>query len=586
MIIDEHEVPNEILQYFKSSIENLSDASIVAAGKKMPSLIEGLNQKKPNLKIVRERINGQLDRKSIPVPIMELLREGTHSEDFFAALSLRAIKHGGEDWIAYFGIEPYLGSLLLDDRETVRDFSREEYKKINKKPKGNVHKLVDTANLIGKFSPFLQTIQRLLTGVESKTQKAPTSATPVKIQLSKEAEEKLIENSTLVKRLRKELNKEKSNLTESNKKIDLSIKNEKKHFSDLSEKIIECNNLQQDFQKKVAKGISDALQNRLGKWINPTENLIQEQSSTKSVFQQAKAALENQEKIDLRYKTISQLRENLKEALDLKEKLTRAIDESLRISPDIHVALKKIQIEIENIESILNKGSIGPDSTRLVEIAQKLKTCETIEQVIKLKTLITNEIANQVWPLNEGSKAFDLINQRMFHFYTTNDLSSQVKVDDLNRLTPLKFLRNVLYSGTQCHILIDGHNLLHKIRALIDPIHFDSKSGPNRLARNLLIGKLRDLVESQPSINCELWFDGPEDTDWRENENLRVLFSGGTGDNRADSRIIESLNSLAYRRIEGEIFVVSDDGGVLNKSKEFKGIGVSPVEFWIGFLEN
>jgi hypothetical protein len=584
MIIDEHEVPNEIFQYYKSSIENLSDVSIVAAGKKLPSLIEGLNQKKPNLKIVRERINGHLDRKSIPVPIMELLREGTHSEDFFAALSLRAIKHGGEDWIAYFGTEPYLGSLLLDDRETVRDFAREEYKKINKKPKGNLHKLVDTANLIGKFSPFLQTIQLLLTGVESKTQIAPTKATPEKIQMSKEAEESLIENSTLVKRLRRELNEERSNLTESDKKLNLSIKNEKKHFSDLREKIIECNNLQQDFQQKVAKGISDALQNRLGKWINPTENLIQEQSSTKSVFQQAKAALQNQEKIDLRYKTISQLRENLKEALDLKENLTRAIDESLRISPDIHIAMKKIQIEIQNIETILNKGSIAPDSSHLIDIARKLKTSGTIEQVIELKTLITNEIANQVWPIDEGSKAFDLINQRILHFYTTNDLSSQVKVDDLNRLTPLKFLRNSLYSGTPCHILIDGHNLLHKIRALIDPIHFDTKSGPNRLARNLLIGKLRDLVESQPSINCELWFDGPEDTEWRENDNLRVLFSGGTGDNRADSRIIESLNSLAYRRIEGEIFVVSDDGGVLNKSKEFKGIGVSPVEFWIGFL--
>jgi hypothetical protein len=515
---------------------------------------------------------------------MELLREGTHSEDFFAALSLRAIKHGGEDWIAYFGMEPYLGSLLLDDRETVRDFAREEYKKINKKPKGNLHKLVDTANLIGKFSPFLQTIQLLLTGVESKTQIAPTKATPEKIQMSKEAEESLIENSTLVKRLRRELNEEKSNLIESDKKLNLSIKNEKKHFSDLREKIIECNNLQQDFQQKVAKGISDALQNRLGKWINPTENLIQEQSSIKSVFQQAKAALQNQEKIDLRYKTISQLRENLKEALDLKENLTRAIDESLRISPDIHIALKKIQIEIQNIETILNKGSIAPDSSHLIDIARKLKTSGTIEQVIELKTLITNEIANQVWPIDEGSKAFDLINQRILHFYTTNDLSSQVKVDDLNRLTPLKFLRNSLYLGVPCHILIDGHNLLHKIRALIDPIHFDTKSGPNRLARNLLIGKLRDLVESQPSINCELWFDGPEDTEWRENDNLRVLFSGGTGDNRADSRIIESLNSLAYRRIEGEIFVVSDDGGVLKKSKEFKGIGVSPVEFWIGFL--
>ena len=252
MIIDEHEVPDEILKYFKSSIENLSDASIVAAGKKLPSLIEGLNQKKPNLKIVRERINGQLDRKSIPVPIMELLREGTHSEDFFAALSLRAIKHGGEDWIAYFGMDPYYGSLLLDDRKTVRDFAREEHKKNYQKTKGNSQKIVDTANLIGKFNPFLQTIQRLLNGVESKTQIAPTKATPEKIKLSKEAEKKLIENSTLVKRLRKELNEVNSNLTESNNKLDLSIKNENKYFSDLNEKIIEYKNLQQDFQKKVA----------------------------------------------------------------------------------------------------------------------------------------------------------------------------------------------------------------------------------------------------------------------------------------------------------------------------------------------
>ena len=263
MIIDEHEVPTEIFQYYKSSIENLSDASIVAVGKKLPSLIEGLNQRKPNLKIVRERINGQLDRKSIPVPIMELLREGTHSEDFFAALSLRAIKHGGEDWIAYFGMEPYLGSLLLDERKTIRDFSREEYKRIINNPKGNLHQIVDTTNLIGKFNPFLKTINRLLTGVESKTHIAPTKATPEKIQLSKEAEEKLIENSQLVKRLRRELKEEKSNLNESNTKLHLSVKNAEKCSSDLSEKVIEYNNLQQAFQQKVAKGISDALHQQL-----------------------------------------------------------------------------------------------------------------------------------------------------------------------------------------------------------------------------------------------------------------------------------------------------------------------------------
>ena len=92
----------------------------------------------------------------------------------------------------------------------------------------------------------------MLTGVESKTQITPTKATPEKIQMSKEAEESLIENSTLVKRLRRELNEEKSNLNESNKKLAQQYLNgisaKKKILSEKTEKsdLLDENNLLDD----------------------------------------------------------------------------------------------------------------------------------------------------------------------------------------------------------------------------------------------------------------------------------------------------------------------------------------------------
>ena len=133
MQIDDIDLAPEIIRYYKDSLVALDETELIAHGRKMPELIEGLNQRTPNIKTLRERINRRIDGKVVPSPIVDLLREATLSERLFAAMSVRAIKYAGNDWALYFGLVPYIGSLLLDKRESVRGIGRDAWDRFFKK---------------------------------------------------------------------------------------------------------------------------------------------------------------------------------------------------------------------------------------------------------------------------------------------------------------------------------------------------------------------------------------------------------------------------------------------------------------------
>jgi hypothetical protein len=394
----------------------------------------------------------------------------------------------------------------------------------------------------------------------------------------------LISNSKIVKVLRRDLDTEKIRHQKTVNEVKKLQSNIETLNSNLTSNKNELSELKKDYANKVAKGISDALLLRLGKWIEPTESLTKLIKPAETAIQQAKEALEKQAKTDLRYKTVSLLQADLSEALSLKEMLKKAQSESLRVIPEINISLTSIEQEIHKINSILNKGSIAPESARIVEISHQINSLIKIEQLLKLKKTLVAKIEIENWMSLEISQAFELIDRKMMSLYISEAKENAFKSDDLNRNTPINLIRQSILLAEPCYIFIDGHNFLHKIKNFIDAKYFDLQSGPNKQARSLLIEKLRDLVVSQPSMHCELWFDGPVDTNWTATDGLKVLFSGGTGENRADARIVESLNSLIFRSVKGSIIVVSDDNAILKESMKLKGIGISPLEFWVGFL--
>jgi hypothetical protein len=585
MQIDEIAVPNEIGLYYRESLAALSDQAFVLGCRKMPALTEGLNQKSPNVKTLRERVNGKLEGKSIPGPVIELLRVATLSERLFAALSIRAIKHGGDDWASYFGATPYIGSLLLDEREEIRSHARDVWARIAKKAVSASGTPGDASQLSEKFTPLLQTLGDLISGLGyARPTPKPATPPPQKIKLSHQEEMKLIEGSTLVKRLQREVNETTEKLETKTSDYTKLEAREKTTSQNLANTQSQLDNLKRELQDKVAQGVSDALLNRIGKWIGPSEVLEDKVIYKTDAIEKAASLLKKQAEIDARYGTVSKLRAELTKAVDLKVQLKNALNESLRPLPELQSVIATLDLRIKEINSALKQGSIAPDTARLEEVSRRLNSAQTIEEALEIKATVTNDIARQVWSQNESAKALELVNRRVLTLYTQHDHRSHVRREDLHKIAPLQTLRQCLITADSCWILVDGHNLLHKIKPFIDGRYFDSVAGPNALARSFLTDKLRNLVDLHPSINCELWFDGPEETLWTETDRFKVHFSGGRGANRADARILESLHGLTYRGTRSEYIVVSDDRDIVKKSEDANAVGMSPVEFWMGFL--
>lgn len=585
MLIDEIAIPQEVDLYYRESLAALSDQAFILGCRKLPALIEGLNQKSPNVKTLRERVSGKLEGKSIPGPVLELLREATLSERLFAALSTRAIKHGGDDWASYFGVVPYVGSLLLDDREDVRGYARDVWPRLSKRSSSRSGASEDASQLTGKFGPLLQTLHDLRNGSGySKPTPQPTTAPPQKIKLSHEEEIKLIEGSTLVKRLQRELRETTTTLDTKTTEYTQLQAREKKAVADLQAAQNQLENLKREVRNQVAQGVSDALLHRLGTWIQPCEVLTESGKTPSTAIDKARAALKRQTQIDARYGTVSRLHAELSEAVNVKTQLHDALNESLRPLPELQEAIASLEQRIQEINSTLKRGSIAPDTARLEDVSRRLNAAKTVEETLTVKASVTNDIAMQVWSHNESTKALELVNRRILTLYAEHDHRDHVRRDDLHKFAPLETLRQCLITADSCWILVDGHNLLHKVKPFIGRQYFDPGTGPNAKARAYLIEKLRTLIDLHPNINCELWFDGPEDTEWRESDRLKVLFSGGQGENRADARILESLHGLTFRGIKAEYIVVSEDRDILKKSEACNAVGMSPVEFWMGFL--
>jgi hypothetical protein len=585
MQIDEIAIPKEIDLYYRESLAALSDQAFILGCRKLPALKEGLNQKSPNVRTLRERVNGKLEGKSIPGPVLELLREATLSERLFAALSVRAIKHGGDDWASYFGATPYIGSLLLDEREEIRSLARDVWTRITKRCANASGAPGDAIQLSGKFTPLLQTLSELMSG-SGYTRPTPQTATPApqKIKLSHQEEMTLIEGSTQVKRLQVKVNETTKKLETKTSDYTKLEAREKTARQDLANAQSQLDNLNSELQNKVAQGVSDALLHRIGKWIEPSEVLAEKVNSQTDAIEKATSLLKKQAATDARYGTVSKLRAELKKAVDLKLQLQEALNESLRPLPELQSAIATLDLRIQEINSTLKQGSIATDTARLEEVSRRLNSAQTIEDALAVKASVTNDIARQVWSQNESAKALELVNRRILTLYAEHDPRSHVRREDIHKIAPLQTLRQCLITADSCWILVDGHNLLHKIKPFIDGRFFDSVAGPNALARSFLTDKLRNLVDLHPNINCELWFDGPEDTLWRETDRFKVHFSGGQGANRADARIIESLQGLAYQGARAEYIVVSDDRDIVKKSEAANAVGMSTLEFWMGFL--
>jgi hypothetical protein len=567
-----------MLAFCKAAIEDMPDALLVSGARKMPDLFKGLKQDKPNTDLLRQRVLAKLQLKSPPPPILDILRTATLSESLIDVLSDKVLQQGLPALVDHFGRVPILTAMLLDSRETVRKMAHEELAKPIKDPAKAKLQEKDTFKL--RFKPLLDTLRPVLQDTPYQAPTPRPAGTTAKIAapaLSKEQQERDILASTPYRQIQKERNalaaeRDKLQILSTKLATDLAVQTSRANT--LSS---ELGALQSQWRTSIAQGIADGLQHRLAPWLAPIESLAESLPANQNALDRAQQMLTRQAQQDKRYGTRAQVTEELAQARSLLAALQTAQQEALRPLPQLAEEIRALATHIATTEARLNQTSLQPQAPQLRALAQTLNTLHDIDALQNHKKALERTMLAEAWGLPLCQQAYALIDRQVMAIYAEHHPDPK---DISPPVTPTQHLADCLRHARPCRLLIDGHNLLPKLKPLIGASYFKVGQGPTAQARALLIERVKTLTALHPLLEADIWFDSPDDQHWSETDNLRVWFSGGKGSDRADGRILENLQSEVYRGTQTTRLVVTEDRELLAQAQGRGAIGVSPLEMW------
>lgn len=578
MTLDDYPLDDEMQAFCKAAIDAMPDNLLISGARLMPDLLKGLRQDKPNVEMLRQRVQAKLKLKTPPPPVLDLLRTATLSEPLLEVLSDKALQQGLPALVEYFGSLPILTAMLLDSRDSVRKMAHEELAKpINEAAKGK-HQEQDTFK--ERFKPLLDTLRPVLQDAPYQVPTPRPASSTAKIAvpaLSKEQQERDILASTPYRQLQKERNAlaaERDKLQTLNTKLATDLAGQTSRANALGS---ELGALQSQWRTSIAQGIADGLQHRLAPWLAPSESLAQSLPASHYALERARQVLARQAQQDQRYGTRAQVAEELAQARSLLAALQAAQQEALRPLPQLADEIRALATHIDTTQARLNQTSLQPQAPQLRAWAQTLHTLHDIDALQCHKKALERTMLAEAWSLPVCQQAYALIDRQAMAIYAEHHPNPK---DTPPPVTPTQHLADCLLHARPCRLLIDGHNLLPKLKPLIGANYFKPGQGPNAQARALLIERVKTLTVLHPLLQADIWFDGPDDQHWSETDNLRVWFSGGQGSDRADGRILESLQSEVYRGSQTTRLVVTEDRELLVQAQGRGAIGVSPLEMW------
>lgn len=112
-------------------------------------------------------------------------------------------------------------------------------------------------------------------------------------------------------------------------------------------------------------------------------------------------------------------------------------------------------------------------------------------------------------------------------------------------------------------MLVDGHNLIEQ-----KPSRYSDVSLSHEDKRSLLASDMETLGKRIGNVEIRLYFDGMDTREFIYSSGLRVLFSGGMGEHRADARITGDFCFRVKEFPESPLMVVSSDAGIRNECRE------------------
>jgi len=314
----------------------------------------------------------------------------------------------------------------------------------------------------------------------------------------------------------------------------------------------ENQNLKQERNQAIAEGVEQETSFLKRSWLAKARAQESEVASGKDTAEdllaRAEHAVHTQAGQDRHTGNRLTLQHRLSELRDARQNVAETQRHALNPLPELGRVLAALDAEIGRLENMLGvtQGE-EPITSRLLRNINQATQMADLRPVGELIQLLA---AQDLLTRTDQRRLYEAIYKKygLLEDSTRTEIQLQESDEGWN-------LRSLLLRNRDILVYIDGHNLLFSL--MEDPRHLGK--GGEAGARDRLVQSLSRLVSNAPNVKLTIFFDGSVRQTESAKPNVRVEFSGGHGEHRADRRIAEDVAYQSRQKPAPKIFVVSND---------------------------
>lgn len=534
-IIDNFELPKNLVLAMEGNVRELPDEIILALVKSCPERFGGFRAIKKNIEKFRQLIIGSMLSKGqeVPAELSQILSLNILSQRLISELPIESLHLFHDDFLDFWDQEQYLISLLTDDREEVREIAIEWIKESE----------LDTE--LGSDPDDLQ---------EQKEEKPETKQKLRELKTSLvEARRETVSERKRNKGLERKIAKLKSELGAHKTRYDREKEKANAEHECSVQKQQELDRLQSDMQDKIQKGINIGLQEAMRTWLaRPTaiESLVED--DVPSLFDRVNRALERQDCVDKHSGNMRVLKERLLALEQAKQKVDQAREEALQPVQELSPLSCELADEIEKIRSEINVKyeQSGP----LLGWQAKINETTSHDELGEISRLLQGLHDLNLLPSQDFQVLRNQIRQVRDRLVSgKNFLEEEIAV------TALTGKVQQVKSSHDLNLIVDGHNVIFGPDSYYLFNEY-SKEAPEFEKRSLLTSMNKQAFENNTDITVTVFFDSPVYSENVVASNIQEIYSGGgQEDQRADNAIINYLQDARTKSQDRQYVLVTND---------------------------
>lgn len=346
--------------------------------------------------------------------------------------------------------------------------------------------------------------------------------------------------------------------------------------SDAERELVE---LQESVSQRIDEGVADALADRLRAWLMPVRNVESgiTHANQSTLLDRAADALHKQRSIDRKSGTRAELNVKIEQRREVLAEVQSAQIDSLNPLPELAGIATDLDQEIRSLETALG---ISADTASAVTIGllAKINAAHTLDDLSRIRRFIGRAASYDLLDDKSRERLYRSTNDKVGLIY---DQASMAGEEDPAASSEAGFfLQHAAAKGEAFTLFLDGHNILHRVKDIFGPYYEDGE--PGRKARHELARRTTRLFDKSGQ-NVLLFFDSDERAEESLSDQVHVIYSGGTGPDRADRAILEHMRAYQEMGKPDTICLIARDADFERDASELGAVVLDPEDFAVSF---